>query len=108
MQTRREKYSKYREEILHTPEAAFPDSKKKAEKLLKEDEELLSHADSPSVNISYGDILPSKSKKKQQGVSGASPYEFYIQKKRRIFLIELGAFTLVCIGMVLLYFFWVR
>ncbi|MDO5330377.1 MAG: hypothetical protein Q4F15_02955 [Bacillota bacterium] len=107
MQTRKERYAKYREEIAHTPDELFPDSPRKIDRLSPEDEELLRQADSAGSSIGYGEII-AQAKKRNAGDNSLTPYERYLKRRRTVFLIKLIAFFLTVVALILLYTLWVR
>lgn len=105
MQTRKEKYRKYREEIAHKPDDLFP---KAAPSLSEEDLYLLHQADKPGFTISYGELLESAARKAPKEENGLSPYDAYLKRKRTNFLAKIISFFVCVIGLTLLYFLWVR
>jgi hypothetical protein len=104
METRKERFSKYREQIKLTPDDQFPSSYRTSG-LDSADIDLLSSVDKPATAISYGSLLqPLEGRLDSPRSSNLSPYMSYLKGKRRAWIIKLCLFTVALAGMIVWYF----
>ncbi|MCQ2741832.1 MAG: hypothetical protein MJ239_00830 [Bacilli bacterium] len=100
METRKEKFRKYREEIKLTPDSAFSSSEQTQWYSTKEDKDVLKNVESSSKAISYGSILAPLETAKEQVEDSKTPYERYVSRKRRIFIVKIASFLVVVAALV--------
>ena len=108
METRKNRFAKYRENIRKLPSDAFTDEGKFASVLSAKELRALSNVGFSAGAISY----PSKDGSKNQldltpEEEKRSPYSYYLNKKKKVWLIKILATLLVAGGLVAFYFFFV-
>lgn len=107
METRLQRYAKYRDGIRRLPEDVFTDEGKFAQKLTPEELRSLAFLGRPSSAIS----VASKEKPNVEFTPDegeASPYSLYLAKKRLGWILKGILFLLVVAGFVLFFFFFVN
>ena len=105
METRKERYRRYREEIKQMRDDAFPNAPiKRLRSLSEQDLEILERAERASSAISFGDILQSAEGKEAPAFTKkrVSPYHAY-QKRRWI---GIGIKTLALLVTIALFLIW--
>jgi hypothetical protein len=104
METRKERFSKYREQIKLTPDDQFPSSYRTSG-LDSADIDLLSSVDKPATAISYGSLLqPLEGRLDSPRSANVSPYMSYLKGKRRAWIIKLSLFAVALAGMIIWFF----
>ena len=106
METRKEKYRKYREEIIHMADEFFPSASEKRYAISAADEKILGTARRAGNAISFGDMLHSDVEINDQFFSEKtlSPYAAYRERRRKGVILKLIALALVVIGLIVWYF----
>jgi hypothetical protein len=108
METRKERFTKYREQIKLTPNDQFP-SKRRPTSLTSDDISLLSSVDKPSTAISYGSLLePLNGRLEPAATKVVSPYERYLSHKRSGLIVKFVLLGIAVAAMVVWYFFMQR
>jgi len=104
METRKERYAKYREQIRLTPDDQFSSSRRSTP-INSQDIDLLSSVDKPSMAISYGSLLePYEAKFSSNGEKTISPYDRYLKRRRVGAIIKLSLFLIAIVGMLVWYY----
>src|SRR5574344_1529630 len=104
METRKERFSKYREQIKLTPDDQFPSSPRTSG-LDSADIDLLSSVNKPAQAISYGSLLqPLEARLDTPKGKLTSPYESYLKSKRTGWIIKLSLFGIALAAMIVWYF----
>ncbi len=104
METRKERYSKYRQEILRMPKESFDKNGSFCRKMNVNELSSISSMGTPESSISYmNENEPFYSSEKNR-----APYLFYLKKRRAFLWLKLSILALIIIFLVLLYFFFVR
>lgn len=108
METRKERFAKYRETIQKMPDGQFP-AQRRFSQPNSGDLDLLSSADKPTAAISYGSLLESSEAAVGDDPSGRpSPYARYSNKKKGWLIAKFVLLFMAIIAMVIYYFLWVK
>lgn len=108
METRIERYARYRENIRKLPDDAFDDEGKFANTLNQKELRSLSNMGYSAGAISYPgkadakvmlDLTPDEERK--------SPYSYYLSKKRRAWIIKIIIALILAGALAAVYFLWV-
>ena len=106
METRKEKYRKYREEIIHMADEFFPSASKKRYRISAADEKILGTAKRAGSAISFGDMLHSglEGNDLTSSEKSLSPYAAYCQRRRKSIIFKFVALALVAAALITWYF----
>ena len=106
METRKEKYRKYREEIIHMADEFFPSASSKRYRISEADQKILGTAKRAGSAISFGDMLHSEIESNSDFGSEktVSPYDAYLRRKRKALLFKFAALFLAAAGLIVWYF----
>ena len=91
METRMERYAKYREQIKHMAPEQFVSAK---DAKAKGDE-----TDEPIVNLSLADEVANAENKANTG-----PYSLYLKRRRRFLIVKIVALVLVVVAFIVWWF----
>lgn len=103
METRTEKYAKYRESIKNTPDDQFP-GPSRLSSLTNDDFDVLSSTNRSSSAISYVGVLEPLASSLSDASGNISPYDRYKRKKKAGWIIKV-VFAAVLIAALIVYYF---
>ena len=104
METRKERYSKYRQEILRMPKESFGKNGSFCRKMNADELSSISSLGTPESSIYYmNENEPSYSSEKNR-----TPYLIYLKKRRAFLWLKVSILVLTIVFLILLYFFFVR
>lgn len=107
METRINRYARYRDQIRRLPEGAFKEDGKFATKVTSSELQSLAHMGSSSGSISYGSAMSRVSSELTPVSKKDSPYSLYLHKKRIIWLVKILVALAAAGGLIALYFLFV-
>ena len=100
METRKEKYRKYREEIVHMADEFFPSESEKRYRISQADEKILTTAKRAGNSISFGEMLQGEVEENKS----VSPYVAYRQRKSKALIFKFVALVAVAVALTIWYF----
>ena len=105
METRKEKYRRYREDIIHMSDEFFPSASQRRYRITDKDEKVLGTAKKAGSEISFGDLLNEEVGSDDPFFAKSlSPYAAYRQRRSRALLFKFIALFLAVAGLVAWYF----
>ncbi|MCR5078388.1 MAG: hypothetical protein K6B65_00460 [Bacilli bacterium] len=107
METRINRYARYREQIRRLPEGAFKDDGKFATKVTSSDLQSLAHMGSSSGAITYSSAMGRVNSELNPVDKKDSPYSLYLHKKRIVWLIKIIAALALVGALIAMYFLFV-
>lgn len=106
METRKEKYRKYREEIVHMADEFFPSESEKRYRISQADEKILTTAKRAGNSISFGEMLQGEVEENDSfnETKSVSPYVAYRQRKSKALIFKFVALVAVTVALTIWYF----